>query len=106
MPSILGIVNMFTLYNTETSVYSELVNPDHQPGMLPGYLKQHGADVIIAGGMGERARQLFDAQGIALYIGIEGAVTQAVEQFLSQALISKGEFCQLHEHSDSCHHEE
>lgn len=36
-----------------------LSNPGHQPGVLPVFLKEKGADVVIAGGMGERAQMLF-----------------------------------------------
>ena len=31
--------------------------PPHEPGLLPGWLAKHGAEVIIAGGMGMRAKQ-------------------------------------------------
>ena len=33
--------------------------PPHEPGMLPRWLNQLGAEVIIAGGMGRRAQELF-----------------------------------------------
>ncbi|HUU43246.1 MAG TPA: iron-sulfur cluster carrier protein MrpORP, partial [Planctomycetota bacterium] len=33
--------------------------PDHQPGLLPKWLAERGAEVIIAGGMGRRAQDLF-----------------------------------------------
>jgi len=43
--------------------------PPHQPGLLPPWLAERGANVIIAGGMGQRAQQLFDQQGIQVVIG-------------------------------------
>lgn len=43
--------------------------PPHQPGMLPGWLAQRGATVIIAGGMGSRAQALFAEQGIQTVVG-------------------------------------
>jgi predicted Fe-Mo cluster-binding NifX family protein len=33
--------------------------PPHQPGLLPPWLAQRGATMIIAGGMGQRAQGLF-----------------------------------------------
>ncbi len=43
--------------------------PDHQPGLLPKWLSEHGANVIIAGGMGSRAKDLFAAQNIEVIVG-------------------------------------
>jgi len=43
--------------------------PSHAPGVLPKWLADHGADVIIAAGMGSRAQGLFAEQGIRTVIG-------------------------------------
>ncbi len=43
--------------------------PPHQPGLLPKWLAERGANVIIAGGMGQRAQDLFLEQGIQVIIG-------------------------------------
>jgi predicted Fe-Mo cluster-binding NifX family protein len=43
--------------------------PPHQPGLLPRWLHELGADVIIAGGMGQRAQQLFAQSGITVVVG-------------------------------------
>ena len=43
--------------------------PPHEPGLLPAWLRELGADVIIAGGMGQRAQQLFAENGITVVIG-------------------------------------
>jgi predicted Fe-Mo cluster-binding NifX family protein len=37
----------------------DVAAPPHQPGLLPPWLAQHGATLIIAGGMGQRAQVLF-----------------------------------------------
>ena len=44
-------------------------SPPHEPGRLPGWLHERGAEVIIAGGMGTRAQQLFAQSGIQVVIG-------------------------------------
>ena len=38
--------------------------PPHEPGVLPKWLHGLGANVIIAGGMGQRAISLFDTIGL------------------------------------------
>jgi predicted Fe-Mo cluster-binding NifX family protein len=43
--------------------------PPHEPGLLPPWLAERGANVIIAGGMGQRAQELFAAQGIQVIVG-------------------------------------
>lgn len=43
--------------------------PPHQPGLLPRWLAERGATVIIAGGMGGRAQGLFVQHGIKVEIG-------------------------------------
>ena len=47
----------------------ELPAPPHQPGLLPPWLAERGATMIIAGGMGQRAQQLFAQQGIQVVVG-------------------------------------
>ena len=46
-----------------------LVPPPHEPGLLPTWLQEQGADVIIAGGMGSRAQELFLGKGINVVTG-------------------------------------
>lgn len=43
--------------------------PPHEPGLLPVWLAERGAEVIIAGGMGQRAQRLFDQRGIKVVVG-------------------------------------
>ncbi len=43
--------------------------PPHQPGLLPPWLAEQGAKMIIAGGMGQRAQELFAQQGIQVVVG-------------------------------------
>jgi predicted Fe-Mo cluster-binding NifX family protein len=43
--------------------------PPHQPGLLPPWLAERGARLVIAGGMGQRARGLFTGHGIQVLVG-------------------------------------
>jgi ATP-binding protein involved in chromosome partitioning len=43
--------------------------PVHEPGLLPKWLAERGANLIIAGGMGQRAQDLFCEHGIQVLIG-------------------------------------
>ena len=57
--------------------------PPHEPGVLPAWLSEQGANVIIAGGMGQRAQQLFAQNNIAV---VTGASAQEPEQLVSAYL--------------------
>ncbi len=57
--------------------------PPHEPGLLPRWLHELGAEVIIAGGMGQRAQQLFVQNGITVVVG---APTETPEQLASAYL--------------------
>lgn len=46
-----------------------LVPPPHEPGVLPQWLSGLGVNVIISGGMGYRAQQLFAQNGIEVVVG-------------------------------------
>jgi predicted Fe-Mo cluster-binding NifX family protein len=44
--------------------------PPHQPGLLPLWLADRGVNIIIAGGMGQRAQALFAQHGIQVVVGV------------------------------------
>lgn len=71
-----------------------LASPPHQPGLLPLWLAQHGANVIIAGGMGQRAQNLFTEQGIRVIIGAPAESSEAiVNQYLAGTLATGDNIC-------------
>ena len=43
--------------------------PPHEPGVLPRWLTEKGANIIISGGMGTRAQDMFTAQNIKVIVG-------------------------------------
>jgi predicted Fe-Mo cluster-binding NifX family protein len=57
--------------------------PPHQPGLLPSWLAERGATMIIAGGMGQRALGLFAEQGIQVVLG---AAAETPERLVSDYL--------------------
>lgn len=48
---------------------SDVIPPPHEPGLLPPWLAERGVNMVIAGGMGQRAQGLFAEQGIKVYVG-------------------------------------
>jgi ATP-binding protein involved in chromosome partitioning len=76
-------------------VSSEFVDsPPHQPGLLPGWLGEQGANLIIAGGMGSRAKSLFEENGIEVVVGAPCETPErVVEQFLAGELVLGDNTC-------------
>jgi predicted Fe-Mo cluster-binding NifX family protein len=65
----------------------DIAAPPHQPGMLPPWLAERGVNVIIAGGMGQRALELFARQNIKVVVGAAaGLPEKLVESFLAGTL--------------------
>ncbi len=72
----------------------------HQPGQVPRFLHSLGADVILAGGMGPRAIDMFRGFGIDVVTGVAGKVGEAVDAY-AQGRINGVVPCQ-HDHPESC----
>ena len=54
----------------------DVAAPPHEPGLLPAWLAERGANMIIAGGMGQRAQDLFAGQGIDVVVGAPAAAPE------------------------------
>lgn len=69
-------------------------NPGHHPGYLPQYLGQLGVNCIVAGGMGTRARELFNGAGIETILGIECKIEEVAEKIIDGSLEGGESICQ------------
>lgn len=95
----------FTIYDVlDNKVQSKVFvpNPGHRPGYLPVFLKERNVNVIISGGMGETAQQLFADNDIEVVVGAEGDSDEAVEQFLKGQLKSTKSICSEHQYEGHC----
>lgn len=77
--------------------------PPHAPGVLPKFLREQGVDVIISGGMGAKATQLFAHNNIEVVLGAQGDIESNVATYLNGKLESTGSSCSHnhdHDHGD------
>ena len=81
-----------------------VTNPGHEPGRIPAFLREHGTDVIIAGGMGRRAQDLFDSMGIEQVIGAQGSINDVVARCLNGSLEGGASLCSHGEGQGDGHH--
>ena len=70
------------------------IPPPHEPGALPRWLGDLGVDVVIAGGMGRRALDLFSERGIEVMVGAPSASPEeVVAQYLAKTLKAGRNLC-------------
>ena len=80
-------------------------------GARAGFLKSHGADTLICGGIGGGARTALSQAGITLYPGVVGDADQAVGALISGGLSFNPDFVcdhhgEGHHHGGDCGHHE
>jgi len=92
-----GHCESFALFDIEAKTIakrSDVTPPPHQPGLLPKWLAEQGATVVIAGGMGGRAQGLFADQGIEVIVGAPAEAPEAVVQaYLAGTLKTGSNVC-------------
>ncbi len=77
-------------------------SPGHRPGFLPPFLAEKGVNLVIAGGMGASAQELFNERGISVIVGAQGRMEDVVARYLKGSLISTGSICSEHAHEGHC----
>jgi ATP-binding protein involved in chromosome partitioning len=92
-----GHCDQFALIETEEGkIKAKTMHtpPPHEPGVLPKWLHEMGAQIIIAGGMGSRAQQLFVENGIKVVTGAPADTPESlVSQYLSDNLVTGANVC-------------
>ena len=66
---------------------TEITPPPHEPGVLPKWIGDQGVHIILAGGMGQRAQNLFNENGVKVIAGVtENNPEKAVLDYLNNTL--------------------
>lgn len=92
-----GHCQQFAIIDAEsTNIINEVLitPPPHEPGLLPAWLSEKGVTDVIAGGMGQRAIDLFNQQKINVYVGapVKPSTTLA-EELLAGKLLAGANLC-------------
>jgi Mrp family chromosome partitioning ATPase/predicted Fe-Mo cluster-binding NifX family protein len=97
LASHFGHCENFALIETENGEIKSTemrTPPPHEPGIIPRWLHDQGADVIIAGGMGERAKQLLSENGIEVVVGAPmDSPESIVNRYLTNTLVLGENVC-------------
>jgi ATP-binding protein involved in chromosome partitioning len=90
-----GHSEQFVLFNVDPGTRAildrqALTPPPHEPGVLPRWLHQQGANLIITGGMGARAQSLFAENGIDVIVGAASGVPEQVVRAYLDGTLQRG----------------
>ncbi|MDD4190152.1 MAG: NifB/NifX family molybdenum-iron cluster-binding protein [Mangrovibacterium sp.] len=92
-----GHCQQFALIDVENGTVTNetlITPPPHEPGLLPAWLAEKGVTEVIAGGMGQRAVNLFNAQSIQVYVGAQPkSPKELVSDWLQQSLVTGTNAC-------------
>lgn len=92
-----GHCESFSLIDTEDGKilsHQQIAPPPHQPGVYPPFLASQGVNVVITGGIGQRAIELFLEQGIDVYTGVKsGSPEDLARAFLDNNLEAGENLC-------------
>ncbi len=104
-----GRVDNYTIFDTENEKVEIIPNTSSHKGgtKLPADLLQsHKIDIMICGGLGRRAIQLFEQYGIEVYSGAEGIIADAIKQFENGSLnmATDADACREHKYHDESKH--
>ena len=64
--------NIFEAENNQIVRSESIPNPGHRPGFLPNFLNDMGVNVVISGGMGGGAIDIFNEKNIEVIVGARG----------------------------------
>jgi predicted Fe-Mo cluster-binding NifX family protein len=92
-----GHCKFFALIDVENGkvVEDQLITPPpHEPGLLPRWLAEKKVTDILAGGMGQKAINLFNQHGVNAYVGAPKLSAQELAKgFLSGELNFSANYC-------------
>jgi len=58
----------------------------HSPGEVPAFIAKQNVDIMISGGMGQKAVDFFTEYGVKVATGATGTVKESLNKFLSGQL--------------------
>ena len=108
-----GRVPTYTIVDTKSGEVQSIQNTTiHQggTGYAPDLISQHGAEIMLCGGLGRKAIGMFQDKGIMVYVGATGTVNDAINMWKAGKLQAATDetACQQHAfrgegHGDGSH---
>ncbi|UDQ96477.1 NifB/NifX family molybdenum-iron cluster-binding protein [Lentisphaerota bacterium WC36G] len=88
------VFTIFEIENKKIVAQAQLTPPPHEPGVLPKWLNDMDVNMVIAGGMGARAQQLFAEKNIQVIVGAPAFSTDTIiDAYLNENLETGDNIC-------------
>lgn len=79
---------------TEVMGVSFVTPPPHEPGLLPAWLGENGVTDVIAGGIGQKAINLFNLQKINVFAGAQiKSYSELANDLMNNTLEAGANYC-------------
>jgi len=94
LSSHFGHCETFAIYTIENNriVKEEMIEPPvHEPGSHPRFLSELGGSVVIAGGMGMKAQELFCQNKINVVVGVPALPLKVLVNTYLQGKLEAGD---------------
>jgi predicted Fe-Mo cluster-binding NifX family protein len=92
-----GHCKQFAIVDAENNSISGetlVTPPPHEPGLLPAWLAEKGVTDVIAGGMGQRAIDLFNNQKINVFVGAQVKnYSDLANDLINGSLVAGANYC-------------
>ncbi len=83
-----------SIENNEIVEIKNIVPPEHIPGLYPKWVAQFGVTDVIAGGMGQKAINLFNEQKINAFVGAPVKTAEELtKDFIENKLSLSANYC-------------
>jgi len=103
-----GRVPTYTLVDSDTGKVQIIANTTTHmggAGYAPDLISGNGAEIMLCGGLGRKAIQMFEEKGIMVYVGASGTVADAISLWKAGKLqpATNETACQQHAFRDESH---
>jgi predicted Fe-Mo cluster-binding NifX family protein len=87
---------LFDIKNGKIIDRKEIKTPSHKPFFIPKFLAERGVEILITGGIGPRAINLFKELNVKVISGVEGRTDDVIKRYLEGEIDENLEPCEEH----------
>ena len=86
--------HLFDIEDGKISNIEQKTPPPHAPGVIPKWISEQAVTDVIVGGIGQRAIDIFNAEGVNVYAGAPSNPSKTIiEDFINGSLTLNENLC-------------
>lgn len=87
---------LYDIKDGQATSMKTIKTPRHEKDLMPKLLRENDVDALICGGIGRRAKNHLDRDGITCYSGLKGTLDEALKAYVEGTLPHHDEVCEEH----------